>query len=233
MTTPLHRSTLVEDVTQALRQTILAGDIRPGDFFPSRKELAARFGVGVSTIHEAIQALTAVGLVESHPGKGTWVRDDALDTLIHPTAVENRLGTLRARPVFEARSTIEVALTELAATRAIPEEVARIWATLGEMEAALQDEAAFVEADLAFHRAVARAGHNELLEQFYHVSHKLLSQVIGEMVRLPAVKENAIVLQRAIARAIEQRDPARARQAALDHMAHIDALLVQLEGGTG
>mgnify|MGYP001767083591 CR=1 FL=1 len=233
MNTLLHRSTLVENVTQQLRRRILNGDIRPGEVLPARKELAAHFGVGISTVHEAVQALTAVGLVESHPGKGTWVRNDALDTLIHPAAVENRLGVLQVRPLCEARATIEVALTELAATRASDEEIGRIWSALRQMEATLQDEAPFVEADLAFHLAVASAGHNELLEEFYHVSHKLLAQAIGEMVRLPEVKENAIILQRAIAQAIEQHDPARAHQAALAHMAHIEQLLDQMESRTG
>ena len=68
-----QRSTLVADITQELRQMILTGKVQPGEFLPSRKDLAAQFGVGLSTVHEAIQALTAVGMVESHPGKGTWM----------------------------------------------------------------------------------------------------------------------------------------------------------------
>jgi GntR family transcriptional repressor for pyruvate dehydrogenase complex len=84
MSVYLQRSTLVHGVAEQLRHMILTGDVQPGEYLPSRKELAARFGVGISTVHEAIQALTAVGLVASHPGKGTWVREDALDTLIHP-----------------------------------------------------------------------------------------------------------------------------------------------------
>ena len=70
MSVHLQRSTLVHSVTEQLRQMILAGDVQPGEYLESRKELAARYGVGISTIHEAIQALTALGLVASHPGKG-------------------------------------------------------------------------------------------------------------------------------------------------------------------
>ncbi len=229
MALPLRKNTLVENVAQELRQSIAAGEIRPGEFLPSRKELAARYGVGVSTVHEAIQALTAVGMVESHPGKGTWVRSDALDMLIHPTAVETRLGVLHARQIYEARAAIEVALTELAAQRASAEEIRGIWEALAHMEATLHEEQAFVDADLAFHLAVARAGHNELLEQFYHVSQRMLAEAITALVRLPRVKEDAIVLQRAIAEAVAQHDPALARRAALAHMAVIDELLKEIE----
>jgi len=187
--------------------------------------LAVQFGVGLSTVHEAIQALTAVGMVKSRPGKGTWVREDTLNTLIHPAVVKSRLGELNARQVYEARFVIEVALTEFAAERAAPEDIKRIWNAIKTMEAALEGDETFVEADLEFHLAVARAGHNELLEQFYHLSRKLLSKVIAEMIKLPNVKQDSIRLQRAIAQAIEQRDPGKARQTAIDHMEYVGCLL--------
>jgi DNA-binding FadR family transcriptional regulator len=221
----MQRSTLVRDVTVQLRQMILRGDIQPGEYLPSRKELASQFGVGVSTVHEAIQALTAVGLVASHPGKGTWVQPDALDTLIHPAEVESRLGKLDAQEVYEARAVVEVALTELASKRATALDIAQIRQALRAMEDAAQDERAFVEADLEFHLAVARAGRNRLLEQFYHLSRKLLAEVIAECVRLPDVKEESIRIQSAIAQAIEEHEPRLARKAALDHMAYIERLL--------
>ena len=225
MSVQLQRSTLVHSVTEQLYQMILSGDVQPGEYLPSRKELAARFGVGISTVHEAIQALTALGLVASHPGKGTWVREDALDRLIAPTQFERQVRELDAQLVYEARSVIEVALTELAAERAMPEDVERIWNALAAMEAAGQDIAAFVEADIEFHVAVANAGRSGLLEQLYYLSRRLLSKAITDLVKQPGVREESIRLQRAIAQAIEQRDPRQARQAAADHMAYIGRLL--------
>ncbi len=225
MSPHVRKNTLVDGVAHELRQMILTGEIQPGEFLPTRKELAAQFGVGLSTVHEAIQALSAVGMLASRPGKGTWVREDVLDTLIHPAAVQTRLGELNARQVYEARFVIEVALTEFAAERAAPEDIKRIWDAVKAMEATIADDEAFVKADLEFHLAVARAGHNELLEQFYHLSRKLLSKVIAEMIKLPNVKQDSIRLQRAIAQAIEQREPGKARQTAVDHMEYVDHLL--------
>jgi GntR family transcriptional repressor for pyruvate dehydrogenase complex len=94
-----------------------------------------------------------------------------------------------------------------------------------EKAAALTDEAGFVKADLEFHLAVAKAGHNHLLEQFYHLVRELLSEVITEMVALPKVKDESIVLQRAIAQAIEANDTQRAEEAAQKHMQYIENLL--------
>ena len=234
MAVQFSRDTLVDQVTRELRQIISGGEIKPGEFLPSRKDLAARFGVGISTVHEAVQALTAVGLLESHPGKGTWVREDSVETLFSPTAVQTRLGELQGRKICEARATIEVALTEMAAKRATPDDIQKIWAALTEMEGTLDDNQAFVEADVSFHIAVAQAGHNELLEQFYHLSRRMLAGTITELVRLPGVKEDALVIQRAIAEAIAQHDARRARRAAEEHMIIVEQLLdaaEQTEGG--
>jgi DNA-binding FadR family transcriptional regulator len=127
--------------------------------------------------------------------------------------------------VYEARAVIEIALTEMAAERATPEDIQDIRDALERMEVSVGDSEAFVESDLAFHLAVARAGKNQLLEQFYHLLRKLIVEVIHEMVSLPGVKEDSIPYQRAIIEAIDQRDPTRARQAAVDHMAYVDDLL--------
>lgn len=220
-----RHTTMVSNIAQELRARILTGEIRPGEFLESQKVLADQFGVGLSTVREAVQTLAAVGLVESHPGKGTWVRQDALTTLFDPAAVKSRLGELRAEQVYEARSVIEVGLTVFAAQRATPDDIRAIWDALEAMQAAIEKDSKFVEADLEFHLAVARAGHNELLEQFYHLVRKLLSEVITEMVMLPRVKEESILLQRAIAEAIEAQDPMRAEEAALQHMRYIEELL--------
>lgn len=221
----IQSNTLVDDVTHEIRQMILSGEVMPGEFLPTRRDLADRFGVGLSTVHEAIQALSAVGMLASRPGKGTWVREDALDVLIHPEAVRTRLGELNARKMYEARGVIEIALTEFAAERATPEDIERIRDAMRRMEASVDDETAFVQADLDFHLAVAKAGKNELLEQFYHLLRKLIVEVIREMLKLPHVKEDSIPYQRAIVEAIEAGDPAQAREAAIDHMAYVDRLL--------
>jgi GntR family transcriptional repressor for pyruvate dehydrogenase complex len=169
-------------------------------------------------------------MLESRPGKGTWVREDALDVLIHPQAVRTRLGELDFRKVYEARGIIEVALTRMAAQRAIPEDIVRIRAAINRMESSLDDNDAFVEADLDFHLGVAKAGRNELLEQFYHVSRKLIAEAIHEMVNLPGVKRESIPHQRAILEAIEQKNPEKAEQAALNHMAYVDEMLGRWDG---
>jgi len=223
----LSSTTLVDDVVDQIRQKILAGEMQPGDFLPTRRELASLYGVGLSTVHEAIQALSAVGMLDSRPGKGTWVREDALDGLIHPETVRTRLGDLDVAGVYEARSVMEVTLTRMAAERSTPADIGRIREALERMEACLDNNEAFVAADLDFHLAVAKASKNELLEQFYYLSRRLIGEAIHEMVDRPGVKQDSVLYQRAIVSAIEDRDPAAAERAARTHMGYVDRMLEQ------
>jgi DNA-binding FadR family transcriptional regulator len=227
MRTVRARSSLVNDTAAELRQMIVGGQLRPGEFLPPQRELAARCGVGASTMREAVQTLIAVGLLQSHPGKGTWVREDTGAGLIHPEAVKARLGELNARSLAEARSVVEVALTELAATRATAEDLARICAAMTAMRENATDLPAFIRADFEFHLAIADAGHNELLAQFYHLTRTLFKEVSYELISLPNVQQESIEIQAAVLKAIEMRDPQRARQAAEAHMQYIYRLLAQ------
>lgn len=227
MTGTAYRSTLVDDTADKIRQMIFSGEIKPGELLPSRKELAEQFDVGISTIHEAVQSLSTVGLVESRPGKGTWVRHDALESVIHPSIITNRFGEIDAETIYETRMFIEVALAELAARKATPEDIERIWAALSEAHEVIADDEDFVSADWDFHLAIAEAAHNELLQAFYHLARELLLDFIEDAISLPNVKEEATEYHVAQAQAIEQHDPEKARQAALDHMLYVKERLME------
>jgi DNA-binding FadR family transcriptional regulator len=221
------RSTLVDDTADKIRTMIFDGTIKPGELLPPRKTLADQFGVGISTIHEAVQSLSAVGLLESRPGKGTWVRHDALDSIIHPSIITNRFGEIDADTIYEAREFLEAALAELAARKATPEDMERIWGSLRRAHEVISDDEDFVDADWGFHLAIAKAAHNQLLQAFYHLSRELLLDFIQDAIRLPNVKEEATAYHVAQAQAIEQHDPEKARQAALDHMLYVKERLLE------
>jgi GntR family transcriptional regulator, transcriptional repressor for pyruvate dehydrogenase complex len=215
------RSTLVDDTAGRIRQMIFSGQIKPGELLPSRKELASQFGVGIATIHEAIKSLDAVGLVESRPGKGTWVSLNALQSVIHPDMILNRFGPIDVKTVYEARLALEVALAELAAEKATPEEIEQMFAHLEAAQKVIDDNDEFVRVDWDFHMTVARATHNVLLEAFYTLSRDLLIELISDVIRLPKVKQEASQLHLEEAQAIAAHDVEAARETARRHMLYV------------
>ena len=216
------RNTLVDDTADRLRQMIFSGQIKPGELLPSRKDLATQFGVGIATIHEAIKSLNAVGLVESRPGKGTWVSQNALQSVIHPEMILNRFGPIDLRSVYEARMALEVSLAELAAQKASAEEIGEMFRYLGDAQKVIEDDNEFVRVDWDFHMTVARATHNVLLQAFYTLSRELLIELISDVIKLPLVKEEASAIHREQAEAIARHDVAGATAAARKHMLYLE-----------
>jgi GntR family transcriptional repressor for pyruvate dehydrogenase complex len=216
------RSTLVDDTADRIRQMIFTGQIKPGEMLPSRKELATQFGVGIATIHEAVKSLHAVGLIESRPGKGTWVSYNALQSVIHPDMILNRFGPIDLRSVYEARIALEVSLAELAAQKATEEEIEQMFRYLEGAQKVMGDDSEFVRVDWNFHMTVAQATHNVLLQAFYTLSRELLIDLISDVIKLPLVKEEASALHREQAEAIARHDVAGATAAARKHMLYLE-----------
>jgi len=61
-------------LTQILRGQITRGEIQPGKLLPSTRTLMQRYEVSDGTVKRAIAKLRDEGLVESVPGRGTFVR---------------------------------------------------------------------------------------------------------------------------------------------------------------
>jgi len=219
------RSTLVDHTADRIRQMIFSGELKPAEMLPSRKELASRFGVGIATIHEAIKSLNAVGLVESRPGRGTWVSLNATQSIIHPSMITNRFGPIDVKTIYEARLALEVSLAELAAEKATPAEIAQMMAYLDAAQEVIDDDDEFVRVDWDFHMTVAQATHNVLLQAFYNLARELLLEFIRDVIKHPLVKQEASAIHREEALAIARHDPDAARAAARKHMLYLSGKL--------
>jgi DNA-binding FadR family transcriptional regulator len=71
--TPLPRRRLSEELVERILASIATGELRPGDQLPPIVETARRFGVGTSTVREALIRLEAKGVIEIRHGAGVFV----------------------------------------------------------------------------------------------------------------------------------------------------------------
>jgi len=71
----VRTSRLYEQIVQQIEETILKGDLTPGDQLPAERELAQHFGVSRTAVREAVKALREKGLVEAYSGRGTFITD--------------------------------------------------------------------------------------------------------------------------------------------------------------
>ena len=81
---------IYEKVVEKLKASIANGDILPGDPLPSERQLMDDFGVSRSSLREAFRVMELLGLIESIPGKGRFVR--------HPRTISEDRETIRLDP---------------------------------------------------------------------------------------------------------------------------------------
>ncbi|MGP4113770.1 FadR/GntR family transcriptional regulator [Streptomyces sp. 4N509B] len=177
-----RRSALADQVIGQLRAQITSGEWPVGSRIPTEPELVARLGVARNTVREAVRALAHNGLLDIRQGSGTYVAATSeLAGVMH-----RRFADAAPDDVAELRSTLEATAARLAARRRTPRDLQQLEALLGRREAAWSsgDVERFVTADAAFHLAVVRASHNEVLAAVYAdlgtVVRALLRHDVGE-----------------------------------------------------
>ncbi|POX53614.1 FadR/GntR family transcriptional regulator [Streptomyces sp. Ru72] len=156
-------SPLVEQAADRLRAQITGGHWPIGTRLPGETTLAKELGVGRSTVREALRALAGAGLVQPRHGSGVFV------TATEPAEDwPTRLRRAAVTDVYEVRMAVEVHAARLAAHRRTSDDIAAIRAALEDRRtASAADDAAFVDADIALHRAVVAAAHNPVLADLF------------------------------------------------------------------
>ncbi|WP_116953464.1 FadR/GntR family transcriptional regulator [Jiangella endophytica] len=164
---PIDRATagnLTQELVRIVTEQIHRGDLRPGDRLPTEEAMAATYGVSRTVVREAVSRLNAAGLVQTQHGRGTHV-------LTSGTTVPFEVGAGEIRTLedmvelLDFRLGIEVEAAGLAAAVRSDDELARLHTELEQFESASQRPGDSVEADVALHRAVARASHNRYVAQ--------------------------------------------------------------------
>jgi GntR family transcriptional repressor for pyruvate dehydrogenase complex len=222
---PIERRKVYELVADRLIAE-LGNDLKPGDVLPPERTLMTRYGVGRSSIREALRMLESRGLIESR-FTGTFVvapsttpLNRSLDLLL--AAREGGLGKL-----FEVRRILEGEAAALAAERRSDAHLAALNAAIEEMADVLDSEAAYIAADVQFHLTVAQATDNPVIVHLMHAIRDQLKAAFGTVYHIPGSAERSLAQHREIAAAIALRKPAEARS--LMH-AHIDRVEAEFVG---
>ncbi|TJV25737.1 MAG: FadR family transcriptional regulator, partial [Mesorhizobium sp.] len=144
---------------------IEGGDIIPGARLPTESQLADKFGVSRNVVREAIAQLRADGMVEARQGVGAFVMAPEQRTAIRIDR-EALKDQRNMEQLFELRSILETESATLAAARCTSDELDAIKAALDRMGGEERWEDGSIEADLLFHRAIARATGNSYIYTF-------------------------------------------------------------------
>ncbi|TQJ29626.1 FadR/GntR family transcriptional regulator [Microbacterium sp. SLBN-146] len=165
-----------EWVTDLFHDEIASGRWRVGERIPTETELMAWVGAGRNTVREAIQSLVQAGLVSKQQGRGTFVI--AGSELVR--SVTRRASRARRRDGLELRAAIDGAASALAARRRTDADIEQLRALLAARTEAWASGRADdrIDADIALHRAIITATHNELFADLYDGLAPLFERVL-------------------------------------------------------
>ena len=156
---PYRQNSLPDQIYEQIMMRIGSGALKVGDRLPSEARLSRALGVSRPVVRQALARLRADGVIASRQGAGSFVlrrpQADFLDCAPRGSMAE----LLRC---FELRLAVEGEAAALAARRRGAADLAAIERAATEMEAAFAAGAIAADADIAFHRAVAAATHNDM-----------------------------------------------------------------------
>jgi DNA-binding FadR family transcriptional regulator len=71
----IYQKTVVVQAMEKIRLLLTSGQYKPGDKIPTEHELIERFGIGRSSIREALKIFQHLGILKSQVSKGTFLCD--------------------------------------------------------------------------------------------------------------------------------------------------------------
>ena len=223
---PVYRavktSRLYEQIVHQVEESILKGQLKPGDQLPAERDLAQSFGVSRTAVREAVKTLREKGLVEAYSGRGTFVTNgtshairQSLDLMIR---VSQQEGSLH---LAELRQVLEPEIAALAASRIEEQLLSSMRESVAAMDRSLHDPEAYIEADLDFHLALAEAVGNPLILSLLDSIVGLLREQRSRIFRVDGGPERGQFHHKRILEAIERRDPDAAREAMRAHLGQV------------
>ena len=205
-------------IVQQLGLKIVSGAIAEHEKLPSEADLCEEYRVSRPVFREAIRVLNAKGLTYSRPKIGTVVRPKDEWYLLDPDVLFWLIQSTPENEFFKTLSTVrrvlEPELAYIAASTATADDIKKIKDAYDGMAQAKTVEA-FIQPDIEFHLAIAKATHNDLLAYMSKMLVLPLQHSIQATSARPNLQDHSLPRHKAILTAIENKDPLSARHASL------------------
>lgn len=170
----LRKNSLAKEVSNLIEKEIKEGIYILNQKLPIEVELMQKYGVGRSTIREAIKFLVQLGYVEVLQGVGTFVAKTTANT-----PIDEKLQTALFEEMFEVRQLLELEIVKKAAQNRQNSHLINIKEKL-KVRNQYANEGKISEcfhADIEFHNAVAESCGNELMFELYKVLSSQLNKL--------------------------------------------------------
>ncbi len=222
----VNHELLVPQIEDQLMMYIRQEQIAIGTKLPSEYKLAEIFGVGRSTIREAVKSLVTKGILEVKRGSGTFVKSTEM-------AVDDPLGLAQfedkyrlAMELFEVRILLEPEVAAVACRNATEEDKQCIKALCDEVEQLYLEGKNHIPKDMEFHAAIAQCSGNHVFEVLVPIIYTAVT-TFANLTNRQLMKET-IETHREITNAILRGDSMGAKCAMIMHLTYNRQRLIEI-----
>ena len=193
-------------IYEGLRKDIITGALQPGESLVE-SQLAKQFNCSQAPIREACISLSNEGFLNATPYKGFTVSEITMKEI---------------KDLYEVRLLVECAAAEMAARNAPPELIEEMELNMKIQRAGIDPENlwGFLNAEVSFHLAIAKASRNELLQRFVSLAWGRFQQFYFKTLPLRESKSDPDTVDEhsTIVAAIRAQDPERAKKLMFEHI---------------
>lgn len=212
-----HKYSVSQKVVDHMRTNIVGGVWPVGEKIPSENQLTRELGVSRASVRMALQQFIALGLMESHHGKGTFVISNETDVLSRGSNGVSEEDCRDVEKVLEFRAIVEPEACFLAAQKADDATIDSLRDHLNALVANIGNSEEFVRHDINFHTEISRASENPLLEKCLREvfqqnlrNHQQINKIFGY--------KDGVYYHTLILKAFESHDPKLARTLMAEHL---------------
>lgn len=225
---PVRRLKVADAIAAQLAQLITSGEYQPGAKLPPERVLSERFGVGRSSMREALRSLEADGLIRSDHGVGVFVEDQSKQRRKDSALLI--AGDYTVPELFEVRLPLERDAAGLAARRITHDEIQELQSILAASADPDLSDDQFIELDARLHRAIAEATKNALLVSVMRLMEPHFFSYSHSVMTLPDRRARAHLGHQRIVEAVVNGHVREARSAAVRHIREVEKDIVRRLG---
>lgn len=207
--TATHLST---SALESLSEFVVQNKIKIGGRFPSERLISEQIGVSRPILREALKHWSALGIIETKNGSGSYLRRSVIPGDKHVIFTVHAERT-RLLHTLEIRRALEVEAAGLAARRRSLESLAHLQDCFEALERARLETGDGPEEDWLFHLAVYRAAENPTLEQLVVSLQSLFHRFFEFPLGIPKFANRSWEMHRDLFEAIRDQNEPAARAA--------------------
>jgi DNA-binding FadR family transcriptional regulator len=210
-----------EGLARRILQDILARRLRPGSMLPPEAVMLDEYGVGRTTLREALRILEVQGIltIRPGPGGGPVVAEGGSRGYARTSSLFFQAGGVRLIDVLEARRHLDPLLARLAAENRDSAEVARVEAAVAMLESGDTGAAAYREASRRLLEALAAMAGQPVLSLFCRALDEVASERMQRLAFPASRRGEAAAQLAAVGRAVIRGNGAAAERLMREHMA--------------